>query len=153
MAITIDQIKQLRDKTQASVSVVKAALVEADGDMKKAEEVLKKKGFESAAKKADRVAGEGLIETYVHGNGKIGVILELNCETDFVAKTGEFKELAHEVAMQVAAMNPENVEELLKQDYIRDGSKKIEDMVKESIARVGENIVLKRFKRFEIGQV
>jgi len=151
MASSLELLKQLRDKTQASISVVKAALDEAEGDMKKAEEILKKKGFESAAKKASRTAGEGLIETYVHGNGKIGVILELNCETDFVARTGEFKELAHEIAMQVAAMNPESVDGLLKQDYIRDGSKKIGDMVKDSIARVGENIVLKRFKRFEIG--
>jgi len=94
-----------------------------------------------------------LIETYIHGGGKVGAMVEVNCETDFVAKTDEFKNLAHEVAMQVSAMDPKNVEELLKQDYIREAGKSIDQLVKETIAKVGENIVIRRFVRFELGEL
>ncbi len=150
MKITADQIKQLREKTQAGFSDCKMALEEAKGDMKKAEDILKKKGFEKAAKKSDRETGQGLVESYVHQTGKVGVLVSLLCETDFVARTDEFKTLAHEIAMQVAAMNPKDMDMLLKQEYIRDGSKTIDDLIKETIAKLGENIKLSDFKRSEI---
>ena len=101
-------------------------------------------------KKADRATSQGLIESYIHQNGKIGALVEILCETDFVARTSEFKSLAHEIAMQVASMNPKDIDSLLKQDYIRDASKTIESLVKETISKLGENIVVKGFKRFEI---
>jgi elongation factor Ts len=105
-----------------------------------------------AAKKGDRASGSGLIESYIHGGGKVGVLLEINCETDFVARTDEFKGLAHEISMQIAAMKPKDVKVLLEQEYIRDPSKKIGDMVKEAIATMGENIVVNKFTRFELGE-
>jgi len=133
MAINISDIKKLRDETQASISDVKKALEESSGDYKKALEWLKKRGIEKAEKKADRQASQGLIESYVHGGGKIGVLVKISCETDFVARTDEFKNLAHEVAMQVSAMNPKDVSELLKQEYIRDNTMTVEDLIKEKI--------------------
>lgn len=150
MQVTALQIKELREKTQAGFSDCKNALEEAGGDMKKAEEILKKKGFEKAAKKSDRETGQGLVESYVHQTGKVGVLISLLCETDFVARTDEFKHLAHEIAMQVAAMNPKDMDVLLKQEYIRDGSKTIDSLIKETIAKLGENIKLSDFKRSEI---
>ena len=150
MTISAQDIKQLRELTQAGFSDCKAALEEAAGDMKKAQEILRKKGFEKAAKKGDRETGQGLVESYVHANGKVGVLVSLLCETDFVARTDEFKALAHEVAMQIAAMNPKSIDVLLKQEYIRDGSKTIDELIKETIAKVGENIKLGDFKRSEI---
>lgn len=148
--IDLKAIKKLRDATSASIADVRRAIDEANGDEKKALEWLKKRASEIAAKKADRETGEGLIEAYIHGGGKVGVLVEVLCETDFVAKTDEFKKLCKEVAMQVAAMNPETVEDLLKQAYIRDGSQTIESLVKEVIGKLGENITIKRFIRFEI---
>lgn len=153
MAVNIDDLKKLRAETSASIGDVRKALEESEGDLKAARAWLQKKGFERAEKKGDRVTEQGLVEAYIHANGKIGVLVELLCETDFVARTDEFKTLAKEISMQVAAMNPKNVEELLDQDYIRDGSKKIGDLVKETIAKLGENITLKRFSRLEIGLV
>lgn len=150
MAISAQQIKELREKTQAGFADCKTALEEANGDMKKAEEILRKKGFEKAAKKADRDTDQGIVESYVHQTGKVGVLVTILCETDFVARTDEFKHLAHEVAMQIAAMNPKNVEALLKQEYIRDGSKTINDMVTDTIAKLGENIKISEFSRLEI---
>ncbi len=150
MTVTAQQIKDLREKTQAGFADCKNALEEAGGDMKKAEEILRKKGFEKAAKKSDRETGQGLVESYVHQTGKVGVLVSLLCETDFVARTDEFKSLAHEVAMQVAAMNPKDTAALLKQEYIRDGSKTINDLVTEAIAKLGENIQIGEFKRSEI---
>jgi elongation factor Ts len=150
MAISAQQIKDLREKTQAGFADCKMALDEAKGDMKKAEEILRKKGFEKAAKKSDRETGQGLVESYVHQTGKVGVLVSVLCETDFVARTDEFKHLAHEVAMQIAAMNPKDVDALLKQEYIRDGSKTINDLVTEAIAKLGENIKISEFKRSEI---
>src|SRR3984957_13323794 len=150
MAIDLKAIKKLRDATSASVADVRRALDEAKGDEKKALEWLKKRATEIAAKKADRETGEGLIEAYIHGGGKVGVLIELLCETDFVAKTDEFKHFAKEVAMQVAAMNPTDVETLLKQEYIRDSSQTIELFLKSVIGKLGENIIIKRFTRFEI---
>lgn len=150
MKINAQQIKELREKTQAGFADCKNALEQANGDMKKAEEILRKKGFEKAAKKSDRETGQGLVEAYVHQTGKVGVLVSLRCETDFVARTDEFKILAHEIAMQVAAMNPKDTAALLKQEYIRDGSKTINDLITEVIAKLGENIQLGEFKRLEI---
>jgi len=148
--ISAGQIKQLRQKTNISVMECKEALEEAGGDEAKALEILKKSGREKALKKAEREAKQGLIETYVHNQGKIGVILELNCETDFVAKNEQFKELAHDLAMHVAAMNPENLKELLNQPFIKDEQKTIEELVNETIAKLGENIKIGKFVRLEI---
>ena len=150
MAINAQQIKDLRELTQAGFADCKNALEEAKGDMKKAEEILKKKGFEKAAKKSDRETGQGIVESYVHQTGKVGVLVSLLCETDFVARTDEFKILAHEIAMQVAAMNPKDTKTLLSQEYIRDGSKTIDVLIKEAIGKLGENIQLGEFKRSEI---
>ena len=150
MVIDIKLIKQLREETQVSIADCRKALEEAKGDYEKAIELLKQKGIERAEKKADRETAQGVIESYIHQNGKVGVLLEILCETDFVARTEDFKKLAHEVAMQIAAMNPKNIEVLLKQDYIRDASLTIETLVKQTIGKLGENIVIKQFTRFEI---
>lgn len=150
MALNAQQIKELREQTQAGFADCKNALEEAGGDMKKATEILRKKGFEKAAKKSDRETGEGLVGSYVHQTGKVGVLVSLNCETDFVARTDEFKHLVHEIAMQVAAMNPKDIPTLLEQEYIRDGSTTIGDLIKGAIAKLGENIQLTDFKRSSI---
>lgn len=151
MAINAQDIKKLRELTSAGFADCKNALEEASGDIKKAEEILKEKGIAKAAKKGDRETGSGLVESYVHG-GRIGVLVELLCETDFVARTDEFKTLAHEIALQISSMNPESSEELLKQEYIRDASKTIEDLVKEAIAKLGENIKVGKFNRIALGE-
>jgi elongation factor Ts len=150
MTIDIKLIKKLREETQVSIADCRTALEEAKGDYEKAIEILKKKGVERAEKKADRATAAGLIESYIHQNGKVGVLLEILCETDFVARTEDFKRLAHEVAMQIAAMNPKDVKALLAQDYIRDGAVTIEALIKQTIGKLGENIVVKQFTRFEI---
>lgn len=152
MGISVDRIKKLRVKTGAGIADCRKALEGAGGDEKKAQDLLKSWGQDLAASKADRVAGQGLVETYIHAGGKVGAMVEVNCETDFVARTDEFKHLVHEIAMQVSAMDPKDVEELLKQEYIRDASKTVDGLVKEAIAKLGENIVIKRFMRFELGQ-
>ena len=151
MQVKIEDIKKLREETGAGIADSRKALEEAGGDFKKAEELVKSWGIEKAATKSDRVVGAGLVETYIHGGGKVGAMVEVNCETDFVARTDEFKNLAHELAMQIAAMDPKDVKEFEEQDYIRDSSKKVSDLVKETIAKVGENIAIKRFIRFELG--
>ena len=150
MAVDIQLLKKLREETGISVSECRSALEETNGDYQKALKLLNEKAAEKAAKKADRETGEGLIEAYIHGNGKVGVLVQILCETDFVARTDEFKHLAHEVAMQVAAMQPKDVEELLSQEYIKDPSKTIEQMVKEAIQKTGENIKIKQFVRYEL---
>ena len=197
MAISAKEVKELREKTGAGIMDCKAALKEADGDMEKAIEILKKKGIAKAAKKASRVASDGLIGSYIHHGGKIGVLVEVNCETDFVAKTDDFKNLVNEIAMQIAASNPlyvkrEDIPEevlskekevyraqalesgkpekivdrivegkmekyfkevcLLEQPYIRDDEKTVKDLINETIAKVGENIVVRRFVRFVLGE-
>ncbi len=146
--VSINQIKQLREETSVSISECKKALEEAKGDFQKAKEILKKWGKELAKKKAERKVSQGIVESYIHPNKKIGVILELNCETDFVAKNKDFQNLAHELCLQIAAIgeNPP----LLSQPWIRDESKKIQDLINEYIAKLGENIVIKRFERYEI---
>lgn len=150
--ITAEQIKKLRTKTKAGVMDCHQALKKSGGNMKKAEEWLRKKGIKSASKRAGRETRQGLVEVYTHNDGKIVGIVELLCETDFVAKTDEFKQLAHELAMQVAAMNPKNVKELLKQPWIRDEKTKIDSLVKETIGKTGENVVVRRIARFELGE-
>jgi elongation factor Ts len=150
--VDIELLKKLRNETLVSIAECRKALEESNNDYKKALDVLRKSGLEKAAKKSDREVSQGLIEAYVHQSGRVGVLVEILCETDFVALTDVFKELAHEVAMQITAMNPKDVKELLTQEYIRDNSKTIEILVKEAIAKLGENIVIKRFQRLEIGE-
>lgn len=128
------------------------ALEESAGDMKKAAEILTARGLAKAEKKTGREVKAGLVEAYVHNTGKVAALVEVACETDFVARTDEFKNLCHELAMQVASMNPENVEELLKQEYIRDASKTIDQLVKETIGKLGENIVVRRVSRLSLGE-
>lgn len=146
----IKLLKKLRDETAASISDCRIALEESDNDYKKALIFIKKRSAEKADKKSDRETSQGLVEAYIHQNGKVGAMVEILCETDFVARTDEFKNLAHEIAMQVAAMSPKDVEALLKQEYIRDGSLTIQELVKQTIGKLGENIVVKRFERLEI---
>lgn len=148
--VSLESLKKLRSETSASIADCNKALIESKGDYKKALLWLKKRGIEKAEKKLDRSTSQGLVECYVHQNGKVGSMIEVLCETDFVAKTDEFKNLAHEVAMQVAAMDPKDVETLLKQEYIRDNSQTIEQLVKGVIGKLGENIVVKKIIRFEI---
>lgn len=141
-------LKKLREETSASVSDCRQALEETDGDYAKALTWIKKHSVSKADKKKNRQTSEGIIESYIHGNGKVGVLLELFCETDFVAKTDEFKHLAHEIAMQIAAMDPGDVAALLKQEYIRDSSLTIGNVVSGAIGKLGENITVGRFARF-----
>lgn len=151
MSFDVSDIKKLREETGAGVMDAKKAL-EKHGSYAKAKEELVMLGAEKAAKKAERTASEGLVYSYIHGAGKVGSMVEINCETDFVAKTEDFKKLCHEVAMQVAAMSAENVEELLNQEYLKDESKKISDIVTEAVAKLGENIKIARFVRFKVGE-
>jgi elongation factor Ts len=197
MNVSADLVKTLREKTGAGIVDCKNALTETSGDIDKAVEYLRKKGLATAAKKAGRVTAEGLIHSYIHAGGKIGVMLEMNCETDFVAKTDEFKNLVRDVAMHVAASSPlvvrreelskdllekerevfraqarelkkpEAVIEkivdgkvekfyadvcLLEQPFVRDPEKTVQDVVKEAVARLGENISIRRFVRFQLGE-
>lgn len=138
--ITMDQIKQLREETGAGIMDVRKALTESKGDMKAAKEWIVKKGLTRAESKADRETGVSQVFSYVHFNGKVGALAKLACETDFVAKTDDFMNLGRELAMQAASMNPGSVEELLKQDYLRDSSKTIETLVKGVSGKTGENI-------------
>lgn len=140
MTVSMNDIKKLREDTGAGIMDVKKALIESGGDTKKAKEYLKKKGLERAEKKADRETGVFAIFSYVHFNGNVGAMVKLACETDFVAKTDDFARLGKEIAMQVASMNPESVEELLKQDYLRDTNKTIEELAKEVSGKTGENV-------------
>ena len=146
----ISLLKQLRAETAASIADCRKALEESNGNYQKAIVWLKKHGIEKAEKKSDRKTSQGLVDCYIHQNGRIGSLVSVLCETDFVARTSEFKNLVHEICMQVAAMNPKDVDSLLKQEYIRDASKTIEGLVKETAAKLGENIVVKEFKRLEI---
>lgn len=130
----------------------KKALEETGGDIEKAKKVLQQKGIEKAEKKADRETKQGLISSYIHSTGQVGVLLELLCETDFVAKTDDFKELAHEICMQIAAMNPKDKEDLEKQPYIRDNSLTVLDLIKQKVSKLGENIKLGRFQRISLSE-
>lgn len=148
--ITTEQVKQLREKTNLSIMECKKALEETDGDESEALKILEKRGIEKALKKSEREVKAGLIETYVHNQGKIGVLLELNCETDFVARNEQFKELAHDLVMHIAAMAPQDSEELLNQPFIKDEQKTVRDLINEFIAKLGENIKIGKFFRLEI---
>ena len=197
MEITATMVKQLRERTGVGMMECKSALVEAAGDFEKAVVYLRERGLMSAAKKANRVVCEGIVESYIHAGGKIGVLLEINCETDFVAKTSEFQSLAHDVAMHVAAANPQFIKPadipeainqkereiyraqmgesskppeiiekilqgklqkfhedvcLLEQAFVKDPQKKIKQLVSEAVAKTGENIQIRRFARFKIGE-
>jgi elongation factor Ts len=197
MAITADQIKKLRELTGAGVLDAKRTLEKHSGNFDDAVAELRAKGLAAAAKKTERTARQGLIETYVHGEGRVGAMLELNCETDFVARTPDFRELAHEIALQIVAANPKYVspedipasirEEqgkifaegaraegksaglidkivqgkmenfyketcLIRQPFIRDESVTVHDLIQSKIAKLGENIVVRRFARFELGE-
>lgn len=150
MAISMDQIKQLREKTQAGIMEAKKALEECGGDMKKAEAWIQERSVMKAEKKADRETLQGVIGSYVHHDGKCGAIVKLLCETDFVARTDEFKNLARELAMQVTSMNPESKEAFLAQEYIRDAKFTIAEIIKQVAAKTGENVQLGEFARLEL---
>ena len=149
--ISIEDIKKLRLMTGVGMTDAKQALIEAGGDFDQALEVMKAKGLAKAESRADRQARAGLIETYNH-DGRIGVVLELNCESDFVAKTDEFKTLAKELCLQIAASGSDTVQQLAKEPYIRDPAKTVQELIKEYIAQLGENIIIRRFSRLTLGQ-
>ncbi len=148
--ITAEKIKEFRQKTGFSIMECKTALEEAQGNEAEAMKILEKKGAEKAVKKSAREVKQGLIEAYIHNNGKVGVILELNCETDFVARNAEFKELAHDLAMQIAAVNPKDSEELLSQPFIKDEQKTIQNLISDFVGKIGENVKIGNFVRMEI---
>jgi elongation factor Ts len=197
MEITTEMIKELREATGAGILDCRKALVDADGDFEKAVDFLREKGVATAAKRADRTASQGVIELYSHGDGRVGVMVEVNCETDFVARSEDFRKLAHEIALQIAAAAPHYVSEdevpaavleheveiararakeegkpdavmdkivagrlekfkdevvLLRQSYIRDEELTIEKLVQQTIGTTGENIVIRRFHRWELGE-
>lgn len=168
MEVSVDLIKALRDETGAGIMDSKRALEQADGDLERARSLIREKGLSVAAKKADNVTNEGVVESYIHSGGRVGALVELNCQTDFVARTEEFKSLAHELAMQVAAMSPTYVDTsdipddqdgvtpeqdcLLQQPYIRDNSQTIQDLVTETVGKLGENVRVRRFSRFALGE-
>lgn len=167
MQPTVADIRALRERTGAGIMDCKKALLEANGDWDQASEILKQKGLALVEKKASRIASQGLIEVYLHKGGRIGAMVEVNCETDFVARTSEFKNLAHNLAMQVAAMEPTFVSDkdipqgeeiepsqacLLLQPFIKDPQKSVQQVINETIAKVGENIQVRRFARFELGR-
>lgn len=147
--MSIDKIKQLREETEVSILECKKALEEAGGDFEKAKEILKQWGKETAQKKKTRETSQGIVDCYIHQNKKVGALLELNCETDFVAKSADFQNLAHEICLQIAGVPDENIP-LLEQPWIKDESKKIKELIDETIARVGENISVKRFVRYSL---
>jgi len=166
LEISAADVKSLREKTGAGVMACKRALTETQGDVGKAEELLRQQGLASAEKKANRVASQGIIDCYLHAGGRIGAMIEVNCETDFVARTPEFRALVHDLAMQVAATNPtyvrpEDIPEgvevepkeacLVLQPFIKEPSQTVQDVIVSTIAKVGENIRVRRFSRFELG--
>ncbi|MCX7881164.1 MAG: elongation factor Ts [Patescibacteria group bacterium] len=144
------KLKSLRQKTGVSFSLCKRALEETNNDIKKAEELLLKWGAKKAEEKQSRTTANGAIFSYVHHNKKVAALIEILCETDFVANNVEFDKLGKELAMQVASLSPTNVEELLTQEYIRDPSKKISDLIKEAVLKFGENIKINRFIRWNL---
>lgn len=150
MTVKLDDIKLLREQTGAGIADCRQALEESNEDMEKAKDWLKQKGFDKASSKGGREIKAGIVDVYSHG-GKVGVLVELLCETDFVARTDDFKNLAHELALQIASMNPQSVEDLLSQEYIRDGSMIVDQLVKSNIGKLGENIQIGRFERIVLG--
>lgn len=164
MNVTTDMIRELRERTGVGIMECKKALLDCSGDLDAAIVMLGDRGVSIAQKKKERALREGLVESYVHAGGRIGVLVELNCETDFVARTPDFKQLSHDLAMQIAAsapqwISPDEVQEgedgdeacLLLQPFIKDPQKTVQDVIFEVIAKVGENIRIRRFARFELG--
>jgi len=175
--VTTNQVKELREKTGAGIMECKRALEETGGNVDKATDILKQAGLAKAEKKSGRAASQGVVEPYIHAGGRIASLVEINCETDFVARTPDFRTLAHDVAMQIAAMNPRYASEeavpadewsalegefgslaealaavsLMDQAFIKNPKLTIRDLVKEAIAKLGENIIVRRFARFEVG--
>ncbi|MBI2330430.1 translation elongation factor Ts [Candidatus Daviesbacteria bacterium] len=147
----LELIKKLRQDSGAGIADCKEALSESGGDINKAKEYLKQKGFDKASTKGERATKAGIVDVYSHG-GKVGVMVELLCETDFVARTEDFKNLAHELSLQIASMNPSSVEELLSQEYIRETDQTIDQLVKSAIGKLGENIQVGRFERIALGE-
>ena len=147
--ITSESVQKLREMTSAGVMDCRKALIEANGDFAKAVEIIREKGLSKVEKRAGRETGAGLVHSYVH-NGRIGVMVELRAETDFVVRSEPFQKLAHEIAMQISAADPKSVDELLTQSSIRDESRTVKDMVNEVIAKVGENISVNQFYRIEV---
>ncbi len=145
----LNDIQKLRQTTGAGIMDCQKALKEANGDFDKALLIIREQGKLIARKKSEKATGAGFLESYVH-NERVGVLLELRCETDFVARSGEFGELAHNLVMQIAAMNPENVDDLMNQLYIKDESVKVKDLIQQVIAKTGENIKIERFCRYEL---
>ena len=167
MAVSVELVRTLRDQTGAGIMECKEALEATDGDLEKATAALREKGRANVAKRVGRATREGVIETYVHTGGRIGAIVELGCETDFVARTEEFQQLAYNIAMQVAAMVPIYIDEqeieegdarppaeisLMQQSFIKNNSTSVGEMVRELAAKVGENIRVVRFSRLEVGE-
>ncbi len=165
--ISAADVAALRDRTSAGVMECKKALVEAEGDIERAIIVLRERGVALAEKRSERETSQGMVECYIHAGGRIGAMVEVNCETDFVARTDAFKSLTHDLAMQIAATNPLSVSEedlpsgaegdpkelcLLRQPFIKDDSRTVEDLVRDIITQTGENIRVRRFSRFELGQ-
>ncbi len=150
--ISIDEIKRLRSLTGVGITDAKKALQEAGGDFDKALSEMRKKGLTKAEKRGEREARAGLIGSYVH-DGRIGVLVEVNCETDFVAKTDEFKELVKDLTLHIAASDPENEKELLDQPFVKEPGKTVGEVVKQANAKLGENIVVRRFSRLALGEV
>jgi elongation factor Ts len=148
--ITTEQIKELREETGLSIMQCQKALEETGGDKTKAIAILKAKGAEIASKKGNRALGAGVVTSYIHTGETVGVLLELLCETDFVAKNPEFKSVAKDIAMHIAAMKPENVTELLEQPFIKDASKKISDLINNTVQKFGERTEVGHFTRFSI---
>lgn len=146
----IDDIKALRDETGVSIGKCKEALEEANGDMDAAREVLRSFSEKAAAKKADRDLGAGMVVSYIHGNGQIGALLELNCETDFVAKNEDFVALANDIALHITAMMPETKEDLLAQPFVKNPEVTIESLIKEGIQKLGERIEVGAFSRISV---
>lgn len=166
MNISTESIKELREQTGAGIMDCRNALIETEGKLESALKLLKERSLLKVAKKKDRATSQGLVEAYIHAGGRIGAMVEVNCETDFVARTDEFKELAHHLAMQVAAQDPQFISPdeipegdecdiviacLLCQPYIRDLSRTVQDIINEAIAKLGENIKVSKFIRFELG--
>ena len=179
MSISASQVKELRELTGAGIMESKRALEETDGNIQKAVDVLRQRGLAKAEKKSGRLASQGMVEPYIHAGGRIGALVEVNCETDFVARTEEFRKLAHDLAMQVAASNPRYLNEtdiaegdwaelerefgdrkraieatvFLAQPFIKNPRESIGDLVRGAIGKLGENIIVRRFARFEIGEL
>ena len=147
--VTINDIQKLRNETGFGIIECKKALEKTKGNYKKALDIINKSGAIKAAKRAERETRQGIVDSYIH-EGKIGALVVLGCETDFVAKNEEFRNLAHEIAMQIASMNPKDTKELLSQDYIKDNSLKIKDLIEKTIGKTGENIQVLDFKRFSL---